>query len=56
MLNGHAMSYGFPPLSIPAKRQMEYNEKMILFYESGDYPEMLLFLKACHDAMYQRFE
>ncbi|WP_245587878.1 Fic family protein [Desulfovibrio inopinatus] len=56
MLNGHVMSYGFPPLSIPAKRQIEYNEKMIRFYENGDYAEMLVFLKECHHAMYDRFE
>lgn len=55
MLNGHLMSNGYPPLSIPAKRLTEYNAGMIKFYESGDYEEMLGFLRECHESMYQRF-
>jgi len=56
MLNGHLMSNGYSPLSIPAKRLTEYNAGMIRFYESGEYDEMMTFLKECHETMYGRFE
>jgi len=56
MANGHLMSNGYPPLSIPAKRLTEYNAGMIRFYDSGDYAEMMGFLKTCHEAMYKKFE
>lgn len=56
MLNGHLMSNGYPPLSVPAKRLAEYNAGMIKFYENGEYDEMMTFLKECHGAMYNRFE
>lgn len=56
MLNGHLMSNGYAPLSVPAKRLTEYNAGMIRFYESGDYAEMMGFLRECHEAMYGRFE
>ncbi len=55
MMNGHLMSHGYPPLSIPAKRLHEYNSGMIRFYEHGAYDTMMVFLKQCHEAMYQRF-
>jgi prophage maintenance system killer protein len=55
MLNGHLMSNGYCPLSVPAKRLTEYNAAMLRFYESGDYAEMLAFLRECHEAMYGRF-
>ena len=50
------MSNGYAPLSVPAKRLTEYNARMIRFYESGDYAEMMEFLRECHEAMYGRFE
>lgn len=56
MLNGHLMSNGYSPLSIPAKRLTEYNAGMIDFYESGDRAKMMAFLRECHKAMYGRFE
>ncbi len=56
MLNGHLLSNGYSPLSVPAKRLTEYNAGMIKFYESGDYKEMMTFLKECHETMYGRFE
>ena len=55
MLNGHLMSNGYPPLSVPAKRLAEYNGGMIKFYDSGDYTEMMVFLRECHESMYGRF-
>lgn len=56
MCNGHLLSNGYSPLSIPAKRLTEYNAGMLRFYESGDSREMLAFLRECHEAMYARFE
>lgn len=56
MLNGHLMSNGYSPLSVSAKRLTEYNAGMIKFYENGEYDEMMIFLKECHEAMYGRFE
>ncbi len=56
MLNGHLMSKGFPPLSIPAKQLTEYNAGMLRFYENADYDEMIDFLQQCHQSMYARFE
>lgn len=56
MLNGHLMSNGYSPLSVPAKRLTEYNAEMIKFYESGEHGEMMEFLKQCHEEMYKRFE
>ncbi len=56
MLNGHLMSNGYPPLSIPAKRLTEYNQGMIRLYETGEHEEMTAFLKECHQEMYGRFE
>lgn len=56
MLNGHLMSNGYSPLSVPAKRLTEYNAGMIKFYENGDHGEMMEFLKQCHEEMYKRFD
>ena len=55
MANGHLMGHGLAPLSIPAKRLHEYNAGMLRFYDSGDRTEMTAFLRACHDAMSERF-
>ena len=56
MLNGHLMSNGYPPLSVPAKRLTEYNAEMIKFYESGEHSEMKTFLNQCHEEMCNQFE
>jgi Fic family protein len=62
MANGHLMAKGYPPFSIPAKRQLEYNTGMIAFYDSCkpgasvDHGPMIAFLRECHEAMYKRFE
>ncbi|MBU1247545.1 MAG: Fic family protein [Proteobacteria bacterium] len=55
MLNGHLLTNGYAPLSVPAKRLTEYNAGMLAFYESGDASKMMEFLKTCHEAMYRRF-
>ncbi|MEE8057029.1 MAG: Fic family protein [Pseudomonadales bacterium] len=49
MMNGHLLAKGYPAINIQAKRQLEFNEKMIRFYESGDQKEMNLFIRSCLD-------
>ena len=55
MANGRLMSHGLAPLSIPAKRLVEYNAGMLRFYDSDDRAEMTAFLRSCHDNMSERF-
>lgn len=55
LANGHLLTHGYPPLSIPAKRLADYNSAMLRFYESGDYAEMTAFLRDCHESMWRRF-
>jgi Fic family protein len=47
MMNGELMRHGFDGLSIPAKRQLEYNEATARFYPQGDASEMMRFLSEC---------
>lgn len=49
IMNGFLLSEGFPAINLPAKRQLEFNTKMLVFYESGDQKEMNLFLRSCLD-------
>ena len=47
MMNGHLLSWGFPAINVPATRQLEFNQLMLQFYESGDMGEMNLFMRSC---------
>jgi len=47
MMNGLLLNEGFPAINLPAKRQLEFNTKMLAFYETGDEKEMNLFLRSC---------
>jgi Fic family protein len=47
MMNGHLLSLGFPAINVPATRQLEFNELMLRFYESGDMAEMNQFMRSC---------
>lgn len=47
MMNGWLMSNGFDPISIPAFRSQEFNDKMRRFYANKDATEMLAFLWSC---------
>lgn len=49
IMNGFLLSNGFPAINLPAKRQLEFNTKMLAFYESGEQQEMNLFLRSCLD-------
>ncbi|MEY4589915.1 MAG: hypothetical protein RL497_1991, partial [Pseudomonadota bacterium] len=49
MMNGILLSAGYPVINLPAKRQLEFNELMMRFYDSADELEMNLFLRSCID-------
>jgi len=44
MMNGILLFNGISPILIPAKEKLEFNSKMIKFYDSGDEKEMMDFL------------
>ncbi len=48
-MNGFLLSHGYPVINLPAKRQLEFNQKMIDFYESNQMGPMIDFMKSCLD-------
>jgi hypothetical protein len=49
MMAGILLNEGFPAVNVPAKRQLEFNQTMIRFYEANDLKEMVSFLRTCLD-------
>ena len=49
MMNGLLLSSGYPALNLPARRQLEFNQLMLHFYDSGDTQPMNRFLRSCLD-------
>ena len=49
MMNGLLLQNGFPAINLPAKRQLEFNQLMLAFYDSGDQQQMNAFLRSCLD-------
>lgn len=49
MMNGLLLNAGYPPINLPAKRQLEFNRLMLEFYESGEQQPMTAFLRTCLD-------
>lgn len=47
MMNGVLMSNGFDGLSIPASKQLAYNQAMTRFYPTGNATEMMQVLALC---------
>ena len=47
MMNGLLLSNGFPAINVPSKKRLEFNRKMIRFYDSNDPAEMQDFLRSC---------
>ena len=47
MAAGELLKAGVDISSIPASRKLEFNEKMIRFYDSKDGSEMMSFLTTC---------
>lgn len=49
MMNGILLSNGYPALNLPASRQLEFNQLMLDFYDTGDQSEMNRFMRSCID-------
>ncbi len=49
MMNGLLLSKGYPAINLPAKRQLEFNQLMLMFYETGVQTQMNTFLRSCLD-------
>ncbi|SEH04204.1 Fic family protein [Candidatus Venteria ishoeyi] len=49
MMNGLLLSQGYPAINLPAKRQLEFNEKMLDFYATGNEAAMNQFMRSCLD-------
>jgi Fic family protein len=47
MMNGILLDAGYDVINVPYKRQQEFNEKMLRFYDSGAEQEMMEFLLSC---------
>jgi len=47
IMNGFLLSNGYPAINLPAKRQLEFNQLMLIFYETGDQAQMNSFLRSC---------
>ena len=47
MMNAILLSNGFPIISIPAKRQEDFNQWMLDFYAMAEVTGMNTFLKFC---------
>jgi len=47
IMNGNLLSHGYPVINVPASRQLEFNKKMIKFYESHNHEEMIEFMLSC---------
>jgi prophage maintenance system killer protein len=49
IMNGLLLSAGYPAINLPARRQLEFNQLMLAFYESGNQNPMNTFLRSCLD-------
>jgi len=49
MMNGILISTGFPTINLPAKRQLEFNQLMLNFYNNEDRDPMNRFMRSCLD-------
>ena len=47
LMNGARLSQGLPIITIPATKNLEYNTKMVRFYDTLDRSEMKIFLAGC---------
>lgn len=56
MMNGIFITNGLMPFSIPAKSVLEYNQKMLKFYETGDTKEMFRFFEDQYSKEYPELQ
>ena len=47
LMNGVLLSAGQDIITVPAIGQLEFNQKMLRFYDSGNGTEMMNFLSGC---------
>ncbi len=56
MMNGLLLHAGLPILNIKAKDRLEFNTKMITFYDSGNYVDALLYLSHYYEVQNSHFK
>lgn len=59
MMNAYLLSQGLPAINVPKKRENEFNNGMLRFYDSpnDDWTEMYSFLMSCiHPAIAEQFD
>jgi Fic family protein len=49
MMNGLLLNNGYPAINLPAKRQLEFNQLMLVFYITDDQKPMNAFMRSCLD-------
>lgn len=49
MMNGYLLDNGYPAINLPAKRQLEFNQLMLDFYQSNNEKPMNRFMRSCLD-------
>ncbi|SDB61993.1 Fic/DOC family protein [Desulfonatronum thiosulfatophilum] len=49
VMNGLLLDSGYPAINLPAKRKLEFNQLMLVFYDTGDQKPMNTFLRSCLD-------
>ena len=49
IMNANLLQQGYPVINVSVKRQLEFNQKMLNFYESHDHVEMTEFMLSCLD-------
>lgn len=47
IMNGFLLQHGYPAINLPAKRQLEFNQLMLAFYDTGEQKQMNAFLRSC---------
>ena len=47
IMNGFLLAHGYPAINLPVKRQLEFNQLMLTFYETGNQQPMNSFLRSC---------
>lgn len=50
MMNGVLLANGYPAINLPAKKQLEFNQLMLNFYDSNDVRPMNAFMRSCLDS------
>jgi len=50
MMNGILLSSGYPAINVPARRQLEFNQLMLSYYETAEKGPMNQFMRSCLEA------